>query len=152
LVSLSSSDPRFGAPIPTHLLRLPDPILFFAETMLYEDELADNGISLYNIKIRVMPARLLLLGQFFLRLDNVLIRVRDTRVFVEFGTREVVREFTAKEGSYDIVKEKVLSRLRRDGVRDVDVEVGVVMREPGRVVEFLETMERRVETVALPAS
>ncbi|RPB24173.1 TIP41-like protein, partial [Terfezia boudieri ATCC MYA-4762] len=70
--------------LPTSLLLLPDPILLFDELVLYEDELADNGISLYSIKLRVMPHRMLILARFFLRLDNVLFRVRDTRVYIDF--------------------------------------------------------------------
>ncbi|KAI9710319.1 MAG: hypothetical protein M1820_002814 [Bogoriella megaspora] len=150
LVSIPSSSPAYNSPIPTHLLRLPDPILFFSEVVLYEDELADNGISLFTIKIRVMPQRLLLLAQFFLRLDGVIVRVRDTRVYVEFGTGEVVREWTARETEFEEVKRRAETKLRAQGIRDVDVEMGVVMREPARVVEFLDVVERRVETVKLP--
>ena len=59
----------------------PDPIHFFDEVVLYEDELADNGIAMLSCKIHVMPARLLLLVRFFMRLDDVVFRIRDTRVF-----------------------------------------------------------------------
>lgn len=86
-------------------LRRPDPILFFDEVDLYEDELGDNGMSLLSIKIRVMPARLLLLSRFFLRLDDVIFRIRDTRVYVEFESGQVIRDFTSMEGLYTIVKE-----------------------------------------------
>ena len=150
LSPIPSDSPAFSSPIPTQLLRRPDPILFFSEVLLYEDELADNGISLFSIKIRVMPQRLLLLAQFFLRLDGVLVRVRDTRVYVEFGTGEVVREWTAKEAEYGAVRQRVEAKLKRDGIRDIDVEMGVVMREVGRVVEFLDVVERKVESVRLP--
>lgn len=92
-------------PIPLELLKRPDPIIFFDEVMLYEDEMADNGITLYSCKIRVMPERLLLLCRFFMRLDNVLIRMRDTRTYVEFGTGEVIREYVAKEESYEAVRQ-----------------------------------------------
>jgi type 2A phosphatase activator TIP41 len=86
-------------------LRRPDPILFFDEVDLYEDELGDNGMSLLSIKIRVMPARLLLLSRFFLRLDDVIFRIRDTRVYVEFETGQVIRDFTSMEGAYSALKE-----------------------------------------------
>ena len=91
--------------IPLDLLRRPDPILFFDELVLYEDEMADNGITMLSCKIRVMPERLLLLVRFFMRLDNVLFRLRDTRVFVEFGTGEVIREWVAREEEYDAVRQ-----------------------------------------------
>src|SRR5271170_1848450 len=90
--------------IPLELLKRPDPILFFDDVVLYEDELADNGIAMLSCKIRVMPARLLLLCRFFMRLDNVLLRLRDTRVYVDFEKKEVVREYVAKEDDYEKVR------------------------------------------------
>src|SRR5438034_4295327 len=92
-----------STPLPIELLKRPDPILFFDEVMLYEDELADNGITMLSCKIRVMPSRLLLLARFFMRLDNVLFRLRDTRVYVDFETDEVIREYVAKEEAYEKV-------------------------------------------------
>ena len=86
--------------IPVELLKRPDPILFFDE-----DELADNGITMLSCKIRVMPERLLLLMRFFMRLDNVLFRLRDTRVYIDFQTMEVVREYQAKECEYEKVRQ-----------------------------------------------
>ena len=110
--TLSSGSKNFGScekPIPIELLKRPDPILFFDEVMLYEDEMADNGITLYSCKIRVMPQRLLLLCRFFMRLDNVLLRMMDTRVYVEFGTGEVIREYVAKEEKYEVVRQVGIS-------------------------------------------
>jgi len=49
--------PRIGEPlecnekIDFHMLKTRDPILFFSEIHLYEDELSDNGISLMSVKI-----------------------------------------------------------------------------------------------------
>jgi type 2A phosphatase activator TIP41 len=94
--------------LPLDKLRRPDPILFFDEVDLYEDELGDNGMSLLSIKIRVMPVRMLLLSRFFLRLDDVIFRVRDTRVCVEFETGEVIRDYSAMEGAYAMLKEVFL--------------------------------------------
>jgi len=93
------------SPIPLELLKRPDPIQFFHEVMLYEDEMADNGITMFSCKIRVMPQRLLLLCRFFMRLDGVLLRIRDTRVYVDFGTGEVIREYVAREEKYEVVRE-----------------------------------------------
>ena len=73
--------------------------------VLYEDELADNGITMLSCKIRVMPERLLLLMRFFMRLDNVLFRLRDTRVYIDFETMEVIREYQAKECEYEKVRQ-----------------------------------------------
>ncbi|KAG8531521.1 uncharacterized protein KY384_003150 [Bacidia gigantensis] len=92
-------------PIPLHLLMRQDPILFFDDVMLYEDEMADNGITMLSCKIRVMPQRLLLLCRFFMRLDNVLIRIRDTRVYIDFRKGEIIREYQAKEERYEVVRQ-----------------------------------------------
>lgn len=92
-------------PIPIELLKRPDPILFFDDVMLYEDELADNGVSMLSCKIRVMPERLLLLSRFFMRLDNVVFRLRDTRVYIDFDKLEVIREYQARELGYEEVRQ-----------------------------------------------
>jgi len=95
-------------PIPIELLKRPDPILFFEEVVLYESELDDNGISVLSCKLRVMPDRMLLLCRLFMRLDNVLVRIRDTRVYVDFNTGKVIRDYSEKESSFDKVKQVCL--------------------------------------------
>ncbi|KAF2198476.1 TIP41-domain-containing protein [Delitschia confertaspora ATCC 74209] len=127
-------------PIPLELLRRPDPILFFDDVILYEDELADNGIAMLSVKIRVMPARLLLLSRFFMRLDGVLFRIRDTRVFVEFATGEVIREYTAREEKYETVR-KSLAGMRED--------VLALMRDPNRLAENLSIVGKSLERLVL---
>lgn len=92
--------------LPIDLLSRPDRILYFEDMILFEDELADNGISIMQCKIRVMDERLLLLNRFFLRVDDVLFRVIDTRVYVEFKTNKIVREWKWLESSYQDVKSK----------------------------------------------
>lgn len=98
--------------IPIELLKRRDPILFFDEVVLFESELDDNGISVYSAKLRVHEHRMLLLCRLFMRLDNVIVRIRDTRIYVDFDTDEVIREYTAKESSFEEVK-KVRVHLRR---------------------------------------
>ncbi|OAL47905.1 TIP41-domain-containing protein [Pyrenochaeta sp. DS3sAY3a] len=127
-------------PIPLALLRRPDPIDFFDEVMLYEDELADNGIAMLSCKIRVMPARLLLLVRFFMRLDDVVFRIRDTRVFVEFGTNEVIREYTAREEKYEDVRKKLAGRKE---------DVLAIMRDPNRLAEYIPIVEKSIDGVQL---
>lgn len=91
--------------IPVDKLKRQDPILFFEEIVLYEDELSDNGLSVLSVKVRIMPERLLLLQRFFMRLDNVVFRIRDTRVYIEFVTGKVLREYVEKEAAYhDVLK------------------------------------------------
>ena len=91
-------------PIPLELLKRRDPILFHDEVILYESELDDNGISMLSVKVRVMELRMLLLCRLYMRLDDVVVRVRDTRVYVDFVTDEVTREYLAREDKFENVK------------------------------------------------
>jgi hypothetical protein len=66
--------------LPTALLaRQVDPILWYACVRLFEDELHDNGTSVLEAKIRVMEHSWLLLLRLFVRVDGVVLRVRETR-------------------------------------------------------------------------
>ena len=108
--------------------------------MLYEDELADNGISMMSCKIRVMPGRLLLLSRFFMRLDNVIFRIRDTRVYIEFSTAKVIREYVAREEKYEPTRDRLTS-LRQD--------VPAMMRDANSLSEILPVVDRSCEEVVL---
>lgn len=140
---LAPGSPEFHhdtTPIPLELLKRPDPILFFDDVILYEDELADNGITMLSCKIRVMPARLLLLCRFFMRLDNVLLRLRDTRVYVDFETGEVIREYVAREEAYDKVRDELAGR------RD---DVAAVLRDANQMANLLPVVETTLERLEL---
>lgn len=140
---LAPGSPEFttsSEPIPLELLKKPDPILFFDDVILYEDELADNGIAMISCKIRVMPARLLLLCRFFMRLDNVLLRLRDTRIYIDFGKKEVIREYVEKEQAYDTVREDLAGR------RD---DVTAVLRDSNQMAELLPIINKTLESVQL---
>ncbi|KAL5119150.1 Tap42 interacting protein [Pleosporales sp. CAS-2024a] len=129
-------------PIPLELLKRPDPIHFFDEVMLYEDELADNGIAMLSCKIRVMPARLLLLVRFFMRLDHVVFRIRDTRIYVEFASGDVIREYTAREAPYEQVRQSLAATARKE-------EVLAIMRDPNRLSEHMPVVEKSLEGLTL---
>ncbi|KAF1732136.1 TIP41-like protein [Beauveria bassiana] len=129
--------------IPIELLKRRDPILFFDEVVLYESELDDNGISVYSAKLRVHEHRMLLLCRLFMRLDNVIVRIRDTRIYVDFTTEQVIREYTAKEASFDEVK----NALYRSGRLPDDITVG--LRDPNILDPFLKTVEHSNESVLL---
>lgn len=128
-------------PIRTDLLSRPDPILFFDAVDLYEDELADNGIALLSIKVRVMPERLLLLSRFFLRLDGVIVRIRDTRVYIEHASNKVIRQYTAKEEQYEPVQEKL---------RGMRGSVPELLRDPNKLAPLLRTVEDRTDVFEVP--
>lgn len=114
-------------------LKTREQILFYADVTLFEDELHDNGTAVLSAKIviiffqqwcifiypklvifniiinlfqRVMPTGLFVLMRFFLRVDGVLVRINDTRVYHEFGTSFMIREYTGREG--DLKEMKVI--------------------------------------------
>lgn len=135
----SASDPS-STPIRTDLLSRPEPILFYDEVMLYEDELADNGIAVMSCKIRVMADRLLLLTRFFLRLDGVILRLRDTRVYIELNTNTVIRQYTAKEESYDVVARQL--NTQRESAPEA-------LRDANRIAPLLRVVEDTMDCFAV---
>lgn len=62
-----------------------EPILFYDDLVLFEDELGDNGTSMLGVKVRVMPSGFLILQRFFLRVDDVVFRLFDTRMYCAFN-------------------------------------------------------------------
>jgi len=73
------------------------PILYYDDINLYEDDLHDNGVSHLNVKIRVMPKCLFVLYRLVVRVDYVTVRCRDVRVYHRFGTKEVCRDISWRE-------------------------------------------------------
>ncbi|XP_066581568.1 TIP41-like protein [Prorops nasuta] len=78
-------------------LKQKEKIKFYHDLTLFEDELHDNGIAVMSVKIRVMPSSFFLLLRYFLRIDNVMLRIHDTRLYYEFGQDYLLREFTSRE-------------------------------------------------------
>jgi len=93
--------------IPVGMLKVPDPILFFKEIHLYEDELSDNGTAEMTIKIRVMPRCFFVLLRFWLRIDQVTFRVFETRLFHDFEKNYLLRDFQAKESSFKSIVQMI---------------------------------------------
>uniref|UniRef100_A0A914E158 TIP41-like protein n=1 Tax=Acrobeloides nanus TaxID=290746 RepID=A0A914E158_9BILA len=81
-------------------LKRKDPIHFYAQLSLYEDELHDHGIAEMTIRVRVMPTCFFVLCRFYLRIDHVMVRVCDTRLFGEIGQDYVLREWSLREAKY----------------------------------------------------
>ncbi|GBE79866.1 type 2A phosphatase activator TIP41 [Sparassis latifolia] len=98
--------------IPLAELTRQDPILFYAEIPLFEDELHDNGTSQLIIRIRVMPTCLFILSRFTLRIDHVLFRTYDTRIYHSFASSPslVVRETSGWEAPYEWLKRRLPKR------------------------------------------
>jgi len=85
-------------------LKQREKILFYDDIQLYEDELADNGCSSCSVKIRVMPTSFFLLLRYYLRVDNVLIRINDTRMYHEFDKEYLIREYSTRESKISELK------------------------------------------------
>lgn len=79
------------------LRRKDQPILFFDEILLYQDDLEDCGESAFDVKVRVMPACWFVLARLFTRVDGGRLIMRETRLFHEFGQDRVVMELTWRE-------------------------------------------------------
>ncbi|KAF8806313.1 TIP41-domain-containing protein [Phlegmacium glaucopus] len=98
--------------IPLAELSRQDPILFYAEVPLFEDELHDNGASSLIVRIRVMPTSLFILSRFTLRVDNVLFRTQDTRLYHSFASKPplIVRDISGWEAPYERVQRHLPKR------------------------------------------
>lgn len=94
------------------------PILFFDELVLYEDDLHDNGQVQYSMKIRVMPTCGFVLARLWVRIDRVMLRLRETRVLFEFGktpddNTQIYRDVSWRECQWkDLEKHKLPTNLK----------------------------------------
>ncbi|CAK4079655.1 unnamed protein product [Aphanomyces euteiches] len=82
-------------------LKVREEILWMDEVNLYEDELHDHGVSVFSIRMRVMPSGFYVLARYWMRLDNVVVRLNETRIHHLFGQDHFLREFTAKETTFE---------------------------------------------------
>ncbi|KAI9224637.1 TIP41-like family-domain-containing protein [Blastocladiella britannica] len=103
-----------SAEIPMAKLRQREPILFYADNVLYEDELGDNGIAKYSVKIRAMPSGFFILARLFLRVDGVMFRTIDTRIYHEYGTLDVLREHSMHTVPFAAVRVRAVMDVARD--------------------------------------
>ena len=81
-----------------------NPILYYDEVPLFEDELDDSGGAKSSVRFRAMKDCFYALVRFYLRVDGVMVRIFDTRIFHSFGDNYILREFQYKEGTYAELK------------------------------------------------
>ncbi|KAM9776519.1 TIP41-like protein isoform X1 [Syngnathus typhle] len=115
-------------------LRAREQIVFFDEVLLFEDELHDHGVSTISVKIRVMPTSFFTLLRFFLRVDGVLIRLNDTRLYHEAGQKYMLREFCTRESNIAELKNVPTS----------------LYIDPNEIAQHLTFKLRRCEKLILP--
>nr|XP_053644913.1 TIP41-like protein [Cherax quadricarinatus] len=87
-------------------LRVQEEIKFYEEIFLYEDELDDNGSTRCVVKVRVMPSGFFVVFRHYLRVDQVIVRVNDTRLYSPVGASYILRETSTREAP--------ISKLRVD--------------------------------------
>lgn len=76
-------------------------VMYYSSTHITHYSIFSRTSSLSQ---RVMPSCFLVLQRFFLRIDNVMFRVNDTRLYHEFDKPFLIREYSNRELSYDDVK------------------------------------------------
>ena len=86
--------------IPVNRLGRDNPIIWGGEVVFYEDELDDCGQSRFYMRFRAMGDCWYGLLRCYVRVDNVVVRIYDTRIFHDYSSRSILREFQVKESSY----------------------------------------------------
>lgn len=91
------SEEGSGMGIDRILLSTREDILFYDESLLYQDDLEDCGEVTVNAKLRVMPSCWFALIRTFTRIDGASVSIRDARLFHKFGESHVSLEVTWRE-------------------------------------------------------
>lgn len=86
-----------------------DKIVYYNHVILYEDELHDNGVSRYSIRIRAMESCYYILVRNFIRVDDVTAIVRDTRYMYVYPVGEEEKKEEEKKPDYLWKETKVQS-------------------------------------------
>lgn len=108
-------------------------IVFYDDITLYEDELADHGVSKYSVKVRVMPSCFFILARFYLRIDGVLARINDTRVYHRFRSDHLLREYTNREAT----------------ISSLNLPLSIVL-DPNQLMAHLPLIESKYDKLILP--
>ena len=78
-----------------------DNMLNYNQIHFFEDELGDIGFSEGKIGFGVMEDCFLGLMRSYLRVDNMVVRNIDTKIYHKFGEKYIIRHFSVKEKNYD---------------------------------------------------
>ena len=79
-------------------------VLNYNQIHFFEDELGDIGFSEGKIGFGVMNECFIGLMRCYLRVDNMVIRNIDTKIYHKFGDKFIIRNFFIKEKTYDELK------------------------------------------------
>lgn len=108
-----------------------EPIEQSDDVDLFESELDDNGQARYHVKIRCMPSRTYILARFWLRVDKVLLRAFETRVWLEHSSGELVREYSEREVPWGTLKAMGLLTLTDSSLARREDEACTHMEQVG---------------------
>ena len=144
--------------IPIELLTRPDPILFYDDVVLFEDELADNGSAIVHVKLRVMPSCFFSLQRFFLRVDDVCFRIIEIRLFHQFGQNFLLREYQERYSTSEALVEsnKVFSVIMNANIGLTKLQE--LLADKGKfcdqnlLANLLPVQECYVEKISIPSS
>jgi len=136
IVSNDLNAQKDGIPL-AKLRSTSEPIHWFSHVLFFEDELHDNGIAEMSIRARVMETFWFALVRFWLRVDGVMFRVIDHRMYHEFDSPHIIREITVKEGTWESVHQKIEGDLRK-------------IRDPNEFANHLDTLSSTLEHIILP--
>mgnify|MGYP002620088443 CR=1 FL=1 len=92
--------------IPLGNLTPQNPIKWYNEYVLFEDELGDCGLSQSTFRFRCMGDCFFGLLRYYLRIDDVIVRIYDTRIYHEYDKDYILREFSVRENTFDELKKK----------------------------------------------
>ncbi|KAJ8484853.1 hypothetical protein OPV22_017338 [Ensete ventricosum] len=127
------------------VLSMKEPILFYDEVVLYEDELADSGVSLLTVKVRVMPSCWFLLLRYWLRVDGVLMRLRDTRVYCSFASDDKVKPIIIRENCW---REATIQSLSVQGFPSGSAAYA----DPNLISQNLPIVKHKTQRLKIPSS
>lgn len=110
-------------------LKVREPILFYQELPLFEDELADNGCSDVTVRFRVMPSGFFALQRQYVRVDHMLVRVYETRLHWTVGKNYLLREFSSKQNR----------------VEELTLEQRQLVMDPTAISQHLKLIEEKID-------
>ena len=82
-----------------------NPIKKYGQVVFYEDEFGDRGHCRTYLRFRVMKDCFFILMRSYVRMDHASIRILDTRVFHQFTTDYLIRDFCHKESTYEELRQ-----------------------------------------------
>lgn len=69
-----------------------------------------------------MPSSFFILLRYFLRIDSVMLRINDTRIYHEFGKNYLLREFTSREAKVQDIRVSI----QHDGILFIKFQMKIL--------------------------